>query len=114
MRKVGVRSVTFSIESGSQKMLNAMGKQTTVEQTYEAIRMVFAAGLQCYADLFLGFLGEIPDMIKETSYYLMKVEPTGINMVYVYPLHDIEFYKEAKQNNTLLGDWGMIDGYPRV
>lgn len=40
MRKAGVRSVTFGIESGSQKMLDAMNKKTTVEQNYEAIRMV--------------------------------------------------------------------------
>ena len=72
MKKAGVRSVTFGIESGSQKVLDAMNKQVTVEQNYEAIRMVRDARLQCYADIFLGFPGETPDTIKETSDFLLK------------------------------------------
>ncbi|MCK4826370.1 radical SAM protein, partial [bacterium] len=114
MKKAGVRSVTFGIESGSQKVLDAMNKQTTVEQNYEAIRMVRAAGLQCYADLFLGFPGETPDTIKETSDFLMKAKPTGINMGCLFPLHGTKVYEEAKGNGTLIGDWGLLEKYPRV
>jgi radical SAM superfamily enzyme YgiQ (UPF0313 family) len=114
MKKAGVHSVTFGIESGSQKILDAMNKQTTVEQNFEAIRMVRTAGLQCYADLFLGFPGETPDTIKETSDFLMKAKPTGINMACLYPLHSTEVYEQAKHNGTLVGDWGILEDYPWV
>jgi len=114
MKKAGVRSVTFGIESGSQKVLDAMNKQTTVEQNYKAIRMVRDAGLQCYADLFLGFPGETRDTIKETSDFLMKAKPTGINMGWLYPLHGTEVYEQVKQNGTLVGDWGILEDYPWV
>jgi anaerobic magnesium-protoporphyrin IX monomethyl ester cyclase len=114
MKKAGVRSITFGIESGAQKVLDAMNKQTTVEQNYEAIRMVRAAGLQCYADLFLGFPGETPDTIRETSDFLMKAKPTGINMAILYPLHSTEVYEQAKCDGTLVGDWGILEDCPWV
>ena len=114
MKRAGVRSMTFGIESGSQKILDAMNKKTTVEQNYEAIRMVLDAGLQCYADLFLGFPGETRETIRETSDFLMKAKPTGINMGCLYPLHGTKVYEEAKGNGTLIGDWGLLEEYPRV
>ena len=114
MKKAGVRSVTFGIESGSQKVLDAMNKQVTVEQNYEAIRMVRAARLQCYADIFLGFPGETPDTIRETSDFLLKAKPTGINMGWLYPLHGTEVYEQVKQDGTLVGDWGLLEEYPWV
>lgn len=114
MKKAGVRSVTFGIESGSQKVLDAMNKQVTVEQNYEAIKMVRDAKLQCYADIFLGFPGETPDTIRETSDFLLQAKPTGINMGWLYPLHGTEIYEQVKQNGTLVGDWGPNKRYPWV
>jgi radical SAM superfamily enzyme YgiQ (UPF0313 family) len=114
MKRAGVRSMTFGIESGSQKMLDAMNKKTTVEQNYEAIRMVHEAGLQCYADLFIGFPGETPETIKETSDFLLRAKPTGINMGWLYPLHGTEVYEQVKQEGTLVGDWGLLEEYPWV
>jgi anaerobic magnesium-protoporphyrin IX monomethyl ester cyclase len=114
MKRAGVQSVTFGIESGSQLVLDAMRKKTTVEQNYEAIRMVREAGLQCYADMFLGYPGETPETIEETSNFIMKAKPTGINMACLYPLHGTEVYEEAKNNGTLVGDWGILEEYPWV
>jgi len=91
-----------------------MNKKTTVEQNYEGIRMVLNTGLQCYADLFLGFPGETLETIKETSDFLMKTKPTGINMACLYPLHSTEVYEEAKRGKTLVGDWGLLEEYPWV
>lgn len=114
MKRAGVRSMTFGVESGSQRILDAMSKKTTVEQNYEVIRMVLDAGLQCYVNVFLGFPGETHETIKETSDFLMKAKPTGIRLACLYPLHGTEVYEEAKSNGTLIGDWGLLDEYPTV
>jgi anaerobic magnesium-protoporphyrin IX monomethyl ester cyclase len=114
MKRAGMRSVTFGIESGSQKVLDAMNKKTTVEQNAEAIRKVHEAGLQCYADMFLGFPGETPETIRETADFLMKTKPTGIQFGHLFPLHQTEVYETAKKNGTLVGDWGLLEDYPWV
>lgn len=114
MKKAGVNSVTYGIESGSEKLLDAMGKKTSVDQNFEAIKMTKEAGLLCYIDLFLGYPGETRETIKETSDFLIKAKPTGINMGCLFPLRGTEVYEEAKRNGTLIGDWDILDGYPRV
>ena len=76
--------------------------------------MAREAGLECHADLFLGFPGETPETIKETTDFLMKAKPSGINLTHLYPLHGTQVYEEAKRNRTLVGDWGVLEDYPWV
>jgi len=114
MRRAGIRAVTYGIESGSQTVLDAMGKKTTVEQNHRAIRITREAGLQCYADLFLGYPGETRETVKETSDFLAKARPTGINMGVLFPLHGTEVYEQTKRDGTLVGDWGLLEDYPWV
>jgi radical SAM superfamily enzyme YgiQ (UPF0313 family) len=111
MKETGVKSVVYGIESGSQTVLDAMNKRTTVEMNYSAIAMTKKAGLQCYADLFLGFPGETPDTIRETAELLMKAKPTAINMSVMYPLPGTTVYDQCRERGTLIGDWGV--GRPR-
>jgi len=114
MKRAGVRAVTYGLESGSQKVLDAMGKKTTVEQNYHAIRITREAGLLCYVDLFLGYPGETRQTIRETSDFLAKARPTGINMGVLFPLHGTYIYDQAQRDGTLVGDWGLLEDYPWV
>jgi radical SAM superfamily enzyme YgiQ (UPF0313 family) len=114
MKRAGVRAVTFGMESGSQEVLDAMGKRASVEQNLRAIRMTREAGLQCYVDLFLGYPGETRETIRQTAAFLTQARPTGINMGVLFPLHGTEIYEEARRHGTLRGDWGLLEDYPWV
>lgn len=109
LRKAGVKTVVFGIESGSQKVLEAMNKKSRVERNMEAIQITKKAGLQCYADLFIGFPGETRETLAETERFLRKAKPTAINMSVLVPFPGTPVYAEAKANGTLVGDW-TIDG----
>ncbi len=113
MRKSGVRIVVYGFESGSQKVLNAMNKKTKVERNYEVVHMTKKAGLQCFADMFIGFPGETPETLAETEKFLLKARPTAVNMGILYPLPATQVYLEAKKNGSLIGDWSL-DGFPYV
>jgi radical SAM superfamily enzyme YgiQ (UPF0313 family) len=99
--------VVYGIESGSQKVLDAMRKRSTVEMNYSAIAMTKKVGLQCYADLFLGFPGETPETIRETETLIMKAKPTAINMSVMFPLPNTTVYDQAREQGTLMGDWDV-------
>ncbi len=114
MKRAGVRTVTYGVESGSQQVLDAMGKKTTVDENERAIRITREAGLQCYVDLFLGYPGETRETIRETSRFLARTRPTGINMGVLFPLHGTHIYERAKRDGTLVGDWGLLEDYPWV
>ena len=111
MKQAGVKSVVYGIESGSQKILDAMNKRTTVAMNYKAISMTKKAGLQCYADMFLGYPGETLETISETENLIMKARPTAINLSVMYPLPGTRVYNEAKENGTLRRDWNVQGSY---
>ncbi|NQT24236.1 radical SAM protein [candidate division KSB1 bacterium] len=107
MKEIGVKSVVYGIESGSQIILDAMNKKTTVEMNYRAIRITKQAGLECYGDLFLGYPGETLETIKETERLLLKAKPTAINLSVMYPIPGTHVYDEAKKQGTLRDDWDI-------
>lgn len=105
LKEAGVKSVVYGVESGSQKVLDAMNKHTTVEMNYRAIELTKKAGLKCYADAFLGYPGETPETIRETKELFLKAKPTAINVSVLIPLPDTQVYKEAEEQGTLMGSW---------
>lgn len=107
MRDSGVKSVVYGIESGSQEMLDRMNKRTTVEMNRRAIALTKKVGLQCYADLFIGFPGETPSTIRETEKLIAETKPTAVNCSVMYPLPDTKVYNDARENGTLMGDWDI-------
>ncbi len=107
MKDSGVKSVVYGIESGSQEILDSMNKHTTVEMNHKAIAMTKKAGLQCYADIFVGYPGETPETIAKTEKFILKTKPTAVNISYLYPLPNTEVYNQAKRDGTLMDDWSV-------
>jgi radical SAM superfamily enzyme YgiQ (UPF0313 family) len=68
----GMRRVSFGLESGSQKMLDAMDKGCTVERNSEFIRTAHEAGLSVRATMFKGYPGETAEDIELTAQFLEK------------------------------------------
>ena len=69
------------------------------------IAMTKKAGLQCYADLFIGFPGETPETLRETERLLHEARPTAINLSVLFPLPDTAVYEQGREEETLIGDW---------
>lgn len=57
-RAAGMVRVTFGLESGSQRILDAMDKGTTVERNKRFVREAAAAGLSVRATVIQGYPGE--------------------------------------------------------
>ncbi len=66
----GMRRVSFGLESGSQRMLDAMNKGTTVEGNSAFIRAAHEAGLSVRCTAFKGFPGETPEDLELTAEFL--------------------------------------------
>lgn len=114
MKESGVVAIVYGIESGSQKILDNMNKRTTVEMNYKAIEMTKKAGLQCYADVFIGYLGETPETIAETEDLLLKARPTAVNLGVMYPLPSTTVYDQAAEQGVLIGEWDVKGTRPWI
>jgi anaerobic magnesium-protoporphyrin IX monomethyl ester cyclase len=66
MAEVGCVWIGYGIESGSQRMLDAMNKKATVEQAREAIANTREAGIYPNTTFIFGYPGESLGTIQET------------------------------------------------
>ncbi len=66
MHQSGCYELAFGLESGSQVMLDAMNKQTTVAQNFAAVNAARAVGVKVKSFFMIGFPGETRKTIQET------------------------------------------------
>lgn len=66
----GLRRLSFGLESGSQRLLDAMDKGGSVEANSAFIRHASEAGISVRCTMFKGFPGETPDDLVKTADFL--------------------------------------------
>ena len=96
MRRAGCEIVWIGAESGSQKILNAMEKGTTVEQIYEAARRLREAGIRVGFFLQFGYPGETRQDIERTLQMVRDCRPDDVGMSVSYPLPGTKFYQNVR------------------
>lgn len=114
LKKAGVEQIVYGFESGSDRVLEAMGKGTTVVQNLEAARLTKEAGIGCYGEIMVGYPFETPETVEETVAFLRKAKPIVGFVPVLYPLPGTEVYEEAKKNGTLQGDWDLQGPWPWI
>lgn len=87
MSKAGCRSISFGIESGSQKILDYAKKEVKVGQAMNAVKMVKEVGMGVHLSFIVGLPGENWKTFKETVAFLKKTSPTmaQFNVAVPYP-----------------------------
>jgi len=96
LARAGCDIVWMGAESGSQKILNAMEKGTTVEQIYEAARRLHQVGIKVAFFLQFGYPGETREDIEKTLQLVRDCQPDDIGMSVSYPLPGTKFYENIK------------------
>jgi len=101
LKRAGADTIWIGAESGSQAVLDAMDKGTTVEQIYKATRQMQAAGIKVGFFLQFGYLGETRADIEKTIQMVRDLMPDDIGISVSYPLPGTKFYERVKSE---LGD----------
>jgi radical SAM superfamily enzyme YgiQ (UPF0313 family) len=96
LRKAGCKTVWVGAESGSQKILDAMEKGTTVDQIYKASARLKQAGIQVGFFLQYGYPGETREDIELTLKMVKECLPDEIGVSVSYPLPGTKFYQNVK------------------
>jgi radical SAM superfamily enzyme YgiQ (UPF0313 family) len=114
LRDAGCHTVWVGAESGSQKILDAMDKGTTVRQIYEATAKLKGAGIRIGFFLQYGYPGETREDIDLTLQMVKECLPDEIGVSVSYPLPGTTFYEnvktqmQGKQNWTDSQDLAMM------
>ncbi len=101
----GCKSVWVGAESGSQKILDAMEKGTTIEQIYDSTRIMHEHGINVGFFLQYGYPGETRDDIEATLKMVKECKPDEIGISVSYPLPGTKFYENVKQQLGEKQNW---------
>ena len=96
LRAAGCEMVWMGAESGSQRILDAMDKGTTVEQIVEAARLLRGAGIRVGLFLQFGYLGEEAADIAATRRLVRAARPDDIGVSVSYPLPGTPFHERVR------------------
>lgn len=101
LAEAGCDEVWIGAESGSQKILDAMDKGTSVEQIEQSTALMKSHGIKPCFFLQFGYLGENWEDVNATFKMLFNLMPHDIGVSVSYPLPGTKFYDVVK---TQLGD----------
>ena len=101
LKRAGCAEVWMGIESGSQKILDAMRKGLKVSTVHTARERLAAAGIRACYFLQFGYPGEGWDEICETVQLVRDTRPDDIGVSLSYPLPGTDFFERVQAQ---LGD----------
>jgi radical SAM superfamily enzyme YgiQ (UPF0313 family) len=93
MRKAGLDTVYFGVESGSQKILDFYGKGIKLQETEKAFEICRKLGIHTGAYFMLGALPETRKDMELTYQFVKRLKPT-FSLVFIFmPLPGSELYQ---------------------
>jgi len=109
LRDAGCVEAWLGAESGSQRILDAMNKGTTVEQILTARARLKSAGIRVGFFIQLGYLGEeLPDILA-TRELLTAAQPDDVGVSVSYPLPGTKFHELVKAQLGAKTHWQDSD-----
>jgi anaerobic magnesium-protoporphyrin IX monomethyl ester cyclase len=115
LRNTNCQLIHFGVESGSQKMLNAMKKGTTVEQNERAIKWAKEVGISVAISVIVGYPGETLDMLKQTIDFIRRTEPDYVYMCEAVPYPGTELYSLVKDLGwELSSEWSQYHEHTQI
>jgi anaerobic magnesium-protoporphyrin IX monomethyl ester cyclase len=114
MRRAGCRLIIVGYESGDQRVLDMMNKDTTLEQQLEFARAARRAGLLVHGCFMVGTPGETRESLERTLDFAIKLAPDTAQFfpLMVYP--GTRAYQWAEENGYLttsdFREWVTAEG----
>jgi anaerobic magnesium-protoporphyrin IX monomethyl ester cyclase len=75
MKEAGCQELFYGVETGSQEILDVMGKKTSIEQNENAIKWAKEAGIFVAISVVIGYPGETRHSVQQTLDFIRKVKP---------------------------------------
>lgn len=101
----GLDEVWLGVESGSQKILDAMDKGITVNQIYQATTLLKAKGVKVGFFIQFGYLGETSADIRKTIRLVLDLMPDELGVSVSYPLPGTRFYEKVHDELRMKSNW---------
>jgi len=101
MHQTGCQILSYGVESGSQKILNHIGKNITLKQIRQTFAWTRASGIESAAHIIFGLPGETEETIKKTIKFVQEINPDYVQFYSAIPFPGTRFYDEAKKKGWI-------------
>jgi len=105
LKRAGCAEVWMGVESGSQKILDAMDKGLQVKEVIEARAYLKRQRIRACYFLQLGYPGEHWDDLSKTITLVRETRPDDIGVSFSYPLPNTHFYARVKSQLGAKQNW---------
>jgi radical SAM superfamily enzyme YgiQ (UPF0313 family) len=105
LKRAGCVEVWMGVESGSQKILDAMDKGTRVEQAAVAREHLRQQGIRACYFLQFGYPGETWLDIQQTLRLVRETRPDDVGVSVSYPLPGTKFYERVREELGTKKQW---------
>lgn len=102
MKKAGCHSICIGSDSSSQKILDNIGKNETIENIEDAVKRIKNAGLRVLMFCTFGHVGETHQTMRDTLEFVKRLDPDLATFGIVVPVRGTKFYDYLKEHNYLL------------
>ena len=109
LARAGCDNIWMGAESGSQKILDAMDKGTTVKQIFEATGLLKKNNIKPSFFIQFGYPGETKEDIEKTIAMINALLPYEIGISVSYPLPGTVFYEKVKSQLKEKTNWTDSD-----
>lgn len=105
MADLGAFRVWYGSESGSQRVLDAMQRNVTVQKIREVTEQARSVGIESGLFVMLGYPGESIDDIDATIAHLKATKPDSYLTTVAYPIKGTRLYSDVKHMLSAHRDW---------
>ncbi len=109
LAKAGCDNIWMGAESGSQRILDAMDKGTTIQQIHESTKLIRKYGMKPSFFIQFGYLGETTEDIRKTIDMINELLPYEIGISVSYPLPGTLFFEKVKSDLKEKTNWTDSD-----
>ena len=111
MYEAGCRLVSIGVESGSQYMLDKIGKKITLNDIRETVNIFKKAKIRIYNYFVIGLPWEDEDTVEDTIEFAIELNSDFISFYTATPLPGTKFYAYASQNNLFNNQTSFKNAY---
>lgn len=111
MYKSGCRLVSIGVESGSQKMLDNIGKKITLDDIRNTVRILKKNKIKIYNYFVIGLPWETEETVEETIKFAIELDSNFISFYTATPLPGTKYFAYAMLNRLVEGNLDFRSAY---